>query len=368
MKIGIDVREAARPNSGKAVYTLQLVSRLIKMQTRHEFVLYTHERPALLPQSERTRYICLPEKGFSWHRRVARHWREEEGELFFAPTSFIIPWLLPKRYATSITVHDMIAFQNNGLHSWKPTMLERFLLGRVLTKTRAILTPSEQTKRDLQQRFSVEDERISVTPLGVDERFFEQAGEEELATFKDEHQLPKHFILAVSGLQPRKNIGRLVEAFEKIAPDFPEVELVIIGGNGWNSAETVSKIKESSAPIRQITDCLPELLPSYYQAATVFAYPSLYEGFGLPILEAFASGCPVLCSERSSLPEVGGEACSYVDPTDTEAIAEGLAQLLKDPVLRNKLGNHGQKRAREFSWERTAEKTLEAWTSLHLES
>jgi glycosyltransferase involved in cell wall biosynthesis len=166
-------------------------------------------------------------------------------------------------------------------------------------------------------------------------------------------------VLGVGTLEPRKNLPRLVEAFAQLPAEVRGDRLLaLVGALGWDTAETVYSLRRHSALVRPLGYVEDDRLRELYRGADLFAYPSLYEGFGLPVLEAMASGTPVLTSRSSSLPEVAGEAAIYVEPQEADSIADGLRQALTDPARRARLSESGIDRARRFSWERTAAETL----------
>jgi glycosyltransferase involved in cell wall biosynthesis len=224
-----------------------------------------------------------------------------------------------------------------------------------------VIAVSEGTKRDIVELLGVAPEKISVTPLGVDERF-RPLDKKASATFRQQAGIEVPFALFVGTLEPRKNLSRLVEAFSMIADDVPH-DLVVIGPEGWLTSE----IHETSARLLergrlQILGFVPDgQLRAWYSACDLFAYPSLYEGFGLPALEAMACGAPVLTSSVSSLPEVVGDAALTVTPTDTQAIAEGMKRILTDTDLSFDLRRRGLERSKAFTWARTAELTVEVY-------
>jgi alpha-1,3-rhamnosyl/mannosyltransferase len=177
--------------------------------------------------------------------------------------------------------------------------------------------------------------------------------------------LERPFVLSVGTLEPRKNLGRLVEAWSRL-PDALRREhtLALVGARGWELDEVLAPVRASGDDIRMTGFVSDEDLAALYAGCAVFAYPSLYEGFGLPVLEAMQQGAPVLCSSSSSLPEVGGDAVVYVDPRDAGSIATVLERLLRDPGERARLAAAGPVRAAQFSWDETARLTYEALAAL----
>ncbi len=269
----------------------------------------------------------------------------------FHGAAFALPARLP--VPGVVTVHDLAFLR------WPEQVTKRraiYLSRAVRDATRKavrVIAVSESTKRDVVALLQVDPNRVDVTPLGVDPRFRRPPGE-EIVAFRQRNELTRPFVLTVGTREPRKNLPALVRAFAAIAPDFPH-ELIHAGGAGWRTEELDRAIRETALGDRiRFVDYVPhEDLPFWYSAADCFALPSLYEGFGLPLLEAMACGAPCLASNRSSLPEVGGEAAMYCQP-DTESIAAALETLLHDAGLRHALHEAGPPRAAAFTWQRTA--------------
>jgi glycosyltransferase involved in cell wall biosynthesis len=235
-----------------------------------------------------------------------------------------------------------------------------------------VLVPSAATARDLADLYGLEPERVTVTPLGAGppsdpdpqpaRRLLERLG------------VGGPFLLAVGTLEPRKNLPRLVVAFAEAAADLPEHHLVVVGPTGWGKAlagalpgppgsKDRSARSGGAMPARVVLAGAVEyaVLQGLYRSADGLAYPSLYEGFGLPVLEAMARGLPVLTSDRSSLPEVAGGAALLVDPTDVPAMAKGLIELVSNHALRERLSADGRRRAAAFTWRATAAATWAAY-------
>ena len=219
------------------------------------------------------------------------------------------------------------------------------------------MTPSEAVKADLVRHCGADAARIQAVHHGVDASFFE-AGEDELAQARKRYELPERFVLVVGSDEPRKNLVRLLDAYGRLPIELRRgAPLVIVGLSGWNNAE-IKRAIARAGDVRAIGFVARRLLPAVYHSATVFAFPSRYEGFGMPLLEAMAAGVPVVSSDRSAMPEVVGEAGLLVDPDDVEALTRALERMLKDPGLRAELSEAGRLRAREFTWDNTARRTL----------
>jgi glycosyltransferase involved in cell wall biosynthesis len=217
------------------------------------------------------------------------------------------------------------------------------------------------TKCDLIERYGTEPDKITVVYPGYDEATFQPVRDEEvIEAVKARYGIAGDYILFVGTLQPRKNLIRLVKAFADCRSPIADCRLVIAGKKGWLYQEIFRRVEELGLEKKVVfTGYVPEGdLPALLSGAHLFVFPSLYEGFGLPVLEAMACGTPVVCSNASSLPEVAGDAALMVDPLDVEGLATAMERVLSDEELRAELTERGFKQARKFSWERCARETL----------
>lgn len=281
------------------------------------------------------------------------------------------PNYIPQRFAgaTVTTVCDMSylrcpEFLPQDRLSWLRQRLEASVRG-----SEAVIAISEFTRRELLDLFpGLEPSKVHVTPLGVDvERFQTTVTEADLVAIRRRHRLPPQFILYLGTLEPRKNLQGLVEAFERLpAPLQREFPLVLAGMSGWKQHYFRAALDglRRRGLLHELGFVGAAELPALLRAATVFCFPSIYEGFGLPPLEAAAAGTPVVASNSSSLPEVLGSAAVYVDPLCAESIAAGLRQVLESHALQLQLRAAGATRAREFTWRRCAEQTIAAYEKI----
>ncbi|MGC9399277.1 MAG: glycosyltransferase family 4 protein [Anaerolineae bacterium] len=281
----------------------------------------------------------------------------------FHATEHLLPPL--RDVPTVLTVHDLI-FRHLPKHH-KP--LNRWYLNMTMPlycrRADHIIAVSEATRRDLMDAYDVPLEKITVVPEAAAPRFRPQSQEAVLRA-RLKYDLPQAFVLYVGTIEPRKNLIRLLEAWAPLYAGHEAPPLVIVGKHGWLSDDFYAALaKNPSREAVHFTGYVEdEDLPAVYAAATVFTFPSLYEGFGLPPLEAMACGVPVLCSNTSSLPEVVGDAALTIDPSDTEALRSALRRLLRDADLRADLRARGLARAAAFSWARAARETLAVYRSL----
>ena len=276
-------------------------------------------------------------------------------ELFHA-TEHLLPYL--RTVPTVLTVHDLVferypeyhkAWNYRYLHAAMPLFCER---------ATAIIAISEHTRRDLIERYCVAPSKITVIPEAADPRFVPPQPEQVRAV-RARYGLPERYLLAVGTIEPRKNLTRLVDACGPLLAAQATDALVLVGSKGWLYEDFFGHLEALPYRDRVILPgfVADEDLPAVYAGATVTVQPSLYEGFGLPVLEAMACGSPVCASNASSLPEVGGDAARYFDPQQVSEMTEVLRSTLRDADARAEMRAAGLERAAQFSWRRTAELT-----------
>ncbi|MCS7179437.1 MAG: glycosyltransferase family 4 protein [Anaerolineae bacterium] len=309
---------------------------------------------------EQVRVVDVPLSPFSPRQQwaVPRILRRLQAGLYHSPY-----YLMPYRpgVPTVLTVYDVIPLKFPAQSTFQARMLFRWTMGMALRAARLVVAISEATHRDLAQHFSVAPERMRVTPLAADP-VFSPRPPAEVDALRRRYGLPESFVLYVGSNKPHKNLARLVEAWAQTTDSGIRSTLVIAGP--WDPRYPEPRRLAERLGLRNIRwlGPVPEAdLPALYSAATLFVFPSLYEGFGLPVLEAMACGLPVVCSHTSSLPEVAGDAALLVDPADIRALAAAIERALADETLRATLQARGLERARSFTWEDTAQRTREVW-------
>jgi glycosyltransferase involved in cell wall biosynthesis len=264
------------------------------------------------------------------------------------------------------TIHDLIPLDHPEWFNPRFVSLYKWLMPRLAKRLQHVIAISEFTKQRVIEHFQIDPSKISVVPNGVDASF-RQCSPEQIAGVRRRLDLDtKPYVLCVSSLEPRKNLKRLIAAWTRLPLNLQnEYQLVLAGAKGSAKVFGDAGLDEAPANARFTGYVSQDDLPALYSGAALFAYPSLYEGFGLPPLEAMACGVPVLTSNSSSIPEVVGEAALSVDPTNVEAITEALRELMTNDGLRKRLGADGLNRAAQLSWDNTARLT---WSVLARES
>lgn len=281
-------------------------------------------------------------------------------------TNYVAP---PTRKPFVLSVLDLTFVHHPEFVEPKNLEYLRRFVPDSLERAEKVITISEATKEALLAEFKLPLDKVVVTPLAADPAFIEPVPPEELARIKEKYGIDRDYFLAVGTLEPRKNLKSLLLAFAAIRKQTTE-QLVVVGGQGWLFEETQALLDKLGLGSRVIfTDYAPgRELPALYQAAKLFVFPSHYEGFGIPVLEAMAAGTPVISSNAASLPEVGGAAALYFDPEDVEALKFALQRTLGDPELRKRLVEAGREQAATFSWDITAAETLKVYDTVWLRS
>jgi glycosyltransferase involved in cell wall biosynthesis len=259
-----------------------------------------------------------------------------------------------------VTIHDLsFVHYPQNFQSLKRLYLQ-FFTRLSVRRARRVIAISENTKRDVVQQYGISPDKVDLVYYGLDPSF-RPLPADQIAHFRAERRLPERFILFVGTLEPRKNVVRLIEAYAQLPADRPP--LMLIGGKGWLYDDVYARVEDLDlAGEVEFVGYVPgEDLPWWYNAADIFVYPSLYEGFGLPPLEAMACGTPVVSSMVSSLPEVVGPGGLLVDPTDTGALASAMEQLLTDRDAHDRIEAAGLAQAKTFSWQEAARRTVDSY-------
>ncbi len=366
MKIAIDIREAGKQKTGKGWYTYNIVKEILKLDNRNQYLLYGNSKKNPYKDFKNVKFKHIEAGSAKWHFKVIKDIKDKNVDLFFAPTSYIIPAFAPKNLRVIITIHDLVAFLFPSSHNKKAMIVERLTLKKALKKVSDVFVVSENTKKDLLNKFKLlNEQKIHLTPCAASKVFSKPVSEDELIEFKDQKKLPDNFILAVGTLEPRKNISTLIKSYVNIKKWHPEYKLVLVGKKGWKYEQIEETLKKFQVEKDVIFPgyLKDDELQKIYKLAKVFVFPSLYEGFGIPPLEAMASGCPVVSSNKSSLPEVIGEAGILIDPTNAYKMADAISSLIENENVRNMMIDRGYRQAEKFSWSFSAKNALDVFLS-----
>ncbi len=354
--------------SGTGRYTMELVRRLPALTEDFDFaVLWPQELP--LPQEDDLQRMVFlrqdtgnPLKRFYLDQMGIRRAQTRLMANIVHYTASV--GNLISLHNPVLTVHDLSFCRHPEWFRLGRAAYYRFAVAASVRQAKRVVADSRATARDLTEFLGVAEDRIDVIPLGVDDAF-QAAPLEAKAAARAKYHLPEAFFLYVGTLEPRKNLVRLINAWSRVAGECPQ-SLVIAGRSGWKVGP-IRKAAASSALSERIHFCgfvAPEDLPAVISCADAFVWPSLWEGFGLPPLEAMACGVPVLTSNTSSIPEAVGDAALLVDPWDVDAIADGLTQIGLNTGLRERLVTAGPVQARQYTWRRTAEATLDTYRAV----
>src|SRR3989339_380307 len=373
MKICIDIRCLAEGRrTGVEEYTRYLLDNLFSIDKKNKYVLFLNSwKKTKLDFSWLEKYPNVSVKKFRFPNKILNlmfwyfSWPKIDhlvggADLVFSPN--IIFGNVSAKTKSVITIHDLSFVRHSEYFSWKRKWWHIFINPKKICQTAdKIIAVSQSTKDDLVRVYKIKPEKIVVILSAVADNFcIIDRNNEKLVKIKEKYNLPYKFILFFGTIEPRKNIVGIVRAFNLLQKNGSEYNLVIAGEKGWMNEEIDREIANS--PFRekiQIINCVPDEDKVYlYNLASLFVYPSFFEGFGFPPLEAMKCGVPVIASNNSSLPEVAGNAAIMIDPDKPEEIAWAMKEVLTDKELKKNLIEDGLARVKIFSWNKCAEETL----------
>lgn len=367
MKIAFDIRGIDGTRGGKGIWTANVLKSILNQDRENEYFLYTNkdwkEDYHYLPN---VHVIRVNGRSFLWHWRFYKDLLKQKIDVLIATESYIVPFLHdPQKMNVALIVHDLVAFKSPAKHQRRATWIERATLKKAVRKSRWIFTVSQYTKKDLLQmypKFHLED-KTTVVYAGVREIFQRKMDANKIINVQRRYNLEPDYIMMAGTLEPRKNILGALEAYSLLSSKNQQIyRFVAVGKKGWYYKQIFQKVKDLGLNLRvKFLEYIPDDdLVTLMQGAKIFLFPSFYEGFGLPILEAMQCGVPVLASRVTSIPELGVNAIHYADPTDSVDIADGITQLLEDESYRNQLRQKGLEQVKNFSWGKTATLILNA--------
>ncbi len=374
MRVGFDVRPFLKEETGVGIYFRNLLFALAKIDQENEYILFSSSwkdrfEPRKIPPFVHKRFkdFRYPVKAvnFLWNKLG---WPSMD--LFFKTrldlTHSPTPLVLPSSGKKIVTVYDLCFLEYPHLSDDESRHVFSSRIEQSLHRADGIITISHFSQEQILKRFSINKGKIYVTPLGIEHDFWSDIAKDETERIKSKFNLPASYLLFVGAQEPRKNIGKLIEALKIVHMQYKKIPLVLAGRQGKDSAVVRERIKAHD--LEQwvyTTGYLNDLeLRCVYRLASAFVFPSICEGFGLPLLEAMASGIPVVASQAPALPEICQDAALFFDPEVPEEIAESILHVLKDETLRTALVHRGDQRVKDFSWELTAQKTLSIYRSL----
>lgn len=378
MRVIVDARKAA--DYGIGTYIRRLGEACARLSPEDDFVFLGRlEGPAGAPpelSGTGGEFRLLEGDNISWEPNTSASYgvgelmsvswqvRKLEGDVFHAP-HYVFPLMLP--CPGVVTVHDCIHLRFPGqLPNPAAALYARLMIRRAVRSADRVITGSNATRADLVELVAADASKIEVIPHGCDPFFLEPVESEALEATRRAYDLDRPFLLSVTNIKPHKNLKRLLEAFAQLSRDYSDLELVIVGGDLGNhpDLEKVCADYGLGERVRSLGFLPKAQLRALYHLAHIFVFPSLYEGFGLPPLEAMACGTAVVASRSSAIPEVVGHSGLLVNPFRVDSIAEAIRSLLENDSFRSALGTQGRRRAREFQWDDAARRVLDVYRSV----
>ncbi len=360
MIIGVDGNEAnVHELVGVSVYTANLLRYFQEKSSPDlQFRIFLRKKPEphLPPETDTFRYVIVP-GAFLWSQVFLplRLYLKREIEVFFSPAHYT-PRFCPVPIV--VTVHDLSYFYYPDEFLRQDLYKLKNWTEKALYQSKKIIAVSKNTKKDILKFYPLPEDKIKVVYNGFEQPKQSRSAPEEL--LKEYHLIRKKYLLYVGTLQPRKNVRTLLKAFYRLSQSANNMKLVLVGKKGWMYDQIFQEARELKLDDKLVfTGYLPSQKAAIlYENAFCFVLPSLYEGFGIPVLEAMSHSCPVIASYSSSLPEVGADACLYFDPQSPENLCDKIKLLVENKTLRAELIKKGKERVRYFSWTKCAQETL----------
>lgn len=368
MRIGIDATALPKKPAGAGNYIIQLIRALVEIEREYEFIIFAQHsgHPLInLSDHENIAWRLFPDRKpgsrLLWEQVVfPKHVRDAGIDLLHS-----LHYTQPLNLSchTAVTFHDMTFFLYPQVHTRIRRMYFPLAIRASAKRADALIAVSESTRQDAIQILDIPPQRITTTQLGHDPAFKPIRDDLIRREVREKYKLPERFILYVGTVEPRKNLPLLIRAYQRLVAAGSDYELVVVGRHGWMYGEVYNQIEASNLQERiHLAGYVDQAdLPVVYNLASLFVYPTLYEGFGLPALEALACGVPVITTDTSSLPEIVAEAGVLIPLDDEQALFEAMKSVLKDRKLRQDMIQKGLIQAKKFTWKRTAQKTLQVY-------
>lgn len=367
MKLGIDASRAFEPNrTGVGLYAFGIIRGLSRViPPEHEVFLYTREqilkRREDFPKHFHHKKLSWPPKYFWTHGRLSLEMFLKKPDVLFIP-GHVLPLYHPKN--SVVMIHDVAFLFFPECYSRFQYRYQQWFVNFVKKQARAVIVPSQATKNDLIQHFGYDEKKITVIHHGFDPGSFANTSFLNEEIILEKYGIKKPYFLTVGRVELKKNLDTLLLAFEKLCGQFPngKINLVLAGkpGHGYEKIKKILSGMKYQDRVKELGYVSEEDLPVLFQNALAYLFPSRYEGFGFPLLQAQAAGIPVLASNTSSLPEVAGEGALYVDSSSVDDLSNNMRRILSDATLRGDLIMKGKENLKRFSWQKCAEQTWEA--------
>jgi len=364
MRIGVTLRNVGE-KGGVGLYTRNILKNLLEIDKDNQYVLFYQGKRRKTSFSGYSnveeQWINVPYKMLWDQIFIPFSALKSRIDLLFSP-KWTVPLVLPCK--TVAVVPDVGYYLHPEFYGLKDILYLKFIIPLYLRKTTRIIAVSHTSKKDIIKFTGVDKSKIVAVHVATD-IFTGPLNSSFIEKVKTKYALPSRFILHVGIIYPEKNVERLIQAFAKVAEKFPH-KLVLVGGFRWKYGGVFNLIEKFNLKDKVImTNWIPRSeLPAFYKLADLFAFPSLYEGFGVPVLEAMACGCPVVTSSTGATPEVVGDAALIVNPKSVDEIYKATVRVLEDEKLKKELVSKGYARAKKFSWEKSARETLSVFKEL----
>ena len=360
MKIGFDAKRAFHNNTGLGNYSRFVIQALLKYFPKNEYFAYS---PKLSEREIRIVGIT-PKNKFLWRSWLIKNDLKRDGIQIYHGLSNELPFgKMPSGIKMVVTIHDLIFERYPKLYPFFDRIIYKIKFRKACQNADAVVAVSEQTKRDIIDFYGINPEKIHVIYQDCDAAFQEKQSSEQIEKIKEKYQIKKKYILSVGTIIERKNQASLVAAFHQL--NLSNYELILVGSHSKYQDEIEKYIQENNIQHVKILNKVPfQDLPAIYQGSELFVYPSFFEGFGIPIVEALHSGIPVVAATGSCLEEAGGEGALYANPVDINDLADKILQILVNKDLRKQLIEAGQKHVEQFSAERIAKKLNDLYCKL----